>query len=199
MRNLVFLTILLLFVGCGKREVISHISATSLTTEREGISSELQSLVTEYQNRAEETVNIPVNLITYEVGVAEFPGWSSNTLGGCAALNGTPVEIVISESHWNGMDDNSRATLMFHELGHCIEALGHSYNAGNGSCDLQKEDDTVKVMDSCAEVSETDDHPALHEVPSSSWDNVWSNTSTGLKFNETDYNDMFDAFFGDTE
>lgn len=52
-------------------------------------------------------------------------GASGDVAGQCQTNPLTGNKIVIKEDTWNGLDDGSKESLIFHEFGHCILNRGH--------------------------------------------------------------------------
>ena len=116
------------------------------TTTETSVEESLKSIVNEYVSRSNN--DLPSQL-TYIKLTDEYDGTS--IIGGCLTWPDGEKEIRINKTYWNSQSTNRKKNLMFHELGHCIENLGHTDGAGNGECINQSKDNTVLVMDACDE------------------------------------------------
>ena len=119
---------------------------TPPVTPETQVDSALQTIVNEYVSRSGN--ELPTEL-TYIKLTDEYDG--TDIIGGCLTFTSGDKEIRIKRSYWDGQTTNAKKSLMFHELGHCIENLGHTGGAGNGECTVQTKDNTARVMDSCTE------------------------------------------------
>ncbi len=58
-----------------------------------------------------------------------------DVLGQCRVNSAEPDEVVIDEFYWNGIDDDEREFIVFHELGHCVLNRDHlDTSSASGRC-----------------------------------------------------------------
>ena len=178
-------------------------------TPQTQVDSALQSIVNEYVSRSGN--GLPSALTNISL-TDEYD--TSDIIGGCLIFTNGNTEIRIKRSYWNGQTTNRKKSLMFHELGHCIENLGHTGGAGNGACTTQTKDNTAKVMDACTEKYNnayalwyrSDWDEVLYEGPLLSNIPAWAfyfdltgmtNDGYYVLYNSYTMTDMFARFFGE--
>ena len=176
------------------------------------VETSLQPLTSEYTERSNNELDGTV--LTSIVLTNDF---ADNVIGSCYIFDkGTPNEtrrIKLNKEYWDSQTDDNKRSLLFHELGHCVEDLGHTDGAGNGECAVQYYDDIIKVMDACAEkytdyyiVANQDDWKPPYDKagPYGSeytwhWKMDWTfRFSDGNMYelvNKYNIEDMFDEFF----
>ena len=114
------------------------------------VETSLQPLTSEYSERSNNELD---GTVLTSITLSE--DFSDSVIGSCYIFDiGTSNEtreIKLNKTYWDERTEDERRSLLFHELGHCVEDLGHTDGALNGDCTVQYDDDTVKVMDACTE------------------------------------------------
>ena len=175
------------------------------------VETSLQPLTSEYSERSSNELD---GTVLTSITLSE--DFSDSVIGSCYIFaKGTANEtreIKLNKTYWDERTENERRSLLFHELGHCVEDLGHTDGALNGRCAVQYDDDTIKVMDACSEkytdyfiVANYDDWNGVEkEGPYGSeytwhWKMDWTfRFSDGNMYelvNKYNIEDMFDEFF----
>ena len=120
------------------------------TVPQTNVEESLQPFTSEYSTRS--GVSLDGSVLTHITLSDDF---ADNVIGSCWIFNkGTAEEtreIKLNRIYWENQNEDDQRSLLFHELGHCVEDLGHTDGAGNGECNTQYEDDTVQIMDACKE------------------------------------------------
>jgi hypothetical protein len=103
----------LLITGCGQSSSGSSSAGTTVLS----IPTEFQSYVSDFQQlAADNNTPVTINNLVIQFGTLS----QSAEMGECDIAEGTPPTITIDQDYWNSSDENTRKTLIYHELGHCV-------------------------------------------------------------------------------
>ena len=117
MKNiLLFLSLSLLFVGCGT----AHVEVLSVDSQFKPYLNEFEGM-----SKVEGTQITTKNLIIQMVPSID----DTLTVGYCETADGQTPKIVVSQAWWTNLSDYEKEMLMFHELGHCLLNRNHRATA----------------------------------------------------------------------
>ena len=114
------LALLLLSGGCGPG--LKHPSPTPVDFTQFYLDFQLYSA--EYGNSVPSVDNL--------LAIGFGPTDDAETAGECIWNFVAGRKIVINQSEWEGLTDDSRESLVFHELGHCVLHRGHNPDTISG-------------------------------------------------------------------
>lgn len=114
--------------GCGQSSGSSAAGSPAVYNQ-----SEFGSYVTEFEALSQQSGN-PIQVTDLMIQFGSLDS-SSAERGECVVGEGTPT-ITIDEDYWNSSDENTRKTLIFHELGHCVLHREHLTGISSGGYPL---------------------------------------------------------------
>jgi hypothetical protein len=97
--------------GCGSS------SSGSSSAAVVSIPADFQSYVSDFELLAANN-NTPVTIDNLVIQFGTLG--QAAEMGECDIADGTPPTITIDQNYWASADENTRKTLIYHELGHCV-------------------------------------------------------------------------------
>lgn len=136
MKSHVFLFALVLFTACSVDDDIQQSSTTPDPTTPS--SNLIDPALVDYVQRFEQEAarrgfNVDVKALGITVRLVDIP--EDHVAGRCYYNSNFPNRVQIDTPTFNAMSDLMREYVVFHELGHCILARGHTEATyANGIC-----------------------------------------------------------------